>query len=763
MMQTQFAKKETFEKREENIAFQFRVFKDQEYVRLNGFTQSKITIGRNPNADLVLDHRSVEEFHADVAIKEGLFFLTNYKPNNGLRVNGRSAKKIQLNDSDVIDIGPFSIVFKSAGPETTKAKKTDKATARKNRSGPSDINAESAVTPDVDWYDDSYTVVLDNDYDDPSVQKKVAERLGVLFKKAPEKILPLLSRPGQIIKKDVSYENAHRLQQLLEMAGAACKLKPVEEPQDEPLETATAPEKEIAPAARQARPAFDPEEDDDEDLAADFNLKDRLDVSTAEIARAKRLGGRPQLEVIKCIKSRVVDIRYIGRGRRYRVDGEKIRLRLAELSGKNHGHVSFPESWQGHLISNEKKASLEDYKTEDYLHRKRARLYRMPISLGDTVVVKDGDCEYQVRHTLSSESPTVVHQAREKEITWRHWSTSAGFHLVFLLIACIIFAISSRTPEEQSLHFVKIDMSQFEQQPLPQPEVKKPPKEEVPVQKAEPPKVEPAKIEPAKKAPEVKKKAAPTKTAKATPKAAPNVSGGSKNAGTNSHPDAGGGFGEGNIVNRNINQTGLLSLLGDGATAGSSSSEAVIAEVTNLDAVEVPGASSKQFSVGGIKGSLGNGKISLASGEAVQTKGGQQVLRSVGASGPGTVAALEKGEIGNKQVRGMVTAKMTKTVSIQGGMSREMVKRVIDQHLDEIQYCYESALLENSAIMGRIVYEWKILMSGEVGEVRIVSSSVNSHLIHDCIKEAIKTWQFPKPVGSEVIVSYPFVFDLVGF
>jgi hypothetical protein len=111
----------------------------------------------------------------------------------------------------------------------------------------------------------------------------------------------------------------------------------------------------------------------------------------------------------------------------------------------------------------------------------------------------------------------------------------------------------------------------------------------------------------------------------------------------------------------------------------------------------------------------------------------------------------------------MVTAKMSKTVSIQGGMSREMVKRVIDQHLDEIQYCYESALMENSAIMGRIVYEWKILMSGNVGEVRIVSSTVNSHIIHDCIKEAIKTWQFPKPVGAEVIVSYPFVFDLVGF
>jgi hypothetical protein len=96
-------------------------------------------------------------------------------------------------------------------------------------------------------------------------------------------------------------------------------------------------------------------------------------------------------------------------------------------------------------------------------------------------------------------------------------------------------------------------------------------------------------------------------------------------------------------------------------------------------------------------------------------------------------------------------------------MSREMVKRIIDQHLEDITYCYETALMGNPSIMGRIVFEWKILMDGRVGQVNIVASSVNSHEIHNCIKAAIKTWQFPKPVGTEVVVSYPFVFDLVAF
>jgi hypothetical protein len=111
----------------------------------------------------------------------------------------------------------------------------------------------------------------------------------------------------------------------------------------------------------------------------------------------------------------------------------------------------------------------------------------------------------------------------------------------------------------------------------------------------------------------------------------------------------------------------------------------------------------------------------------------------------------------------MVTATLSHTVRIEGGMSREMVKRVIDQHLQEITYCYENALISNPDIMGRMVFEWKILMDGRVGQIRIVASSVNSHEIHDCIKSAIKSWRFPKPEGAEVVVSYPFVFDLVSF
>jgi hypothetical protein len=207
-----------------------------------------------------------------------------------------------------------------------------------------------------------------------------------------------------------------------------------------------------------------------------------------------------------------------------------------------------------------------------------------------------------------------------------------------------------------------------------------------------------------------------------------------------------------------------------------------MAAVTNLDAVSSPAENKAQFKVGGIVGKLGGGRIEIPKAGIVSTKGSSQVLRSSGGTGgsgagggtgtggsggPGgevRVAALEKGSTGTQQVKAKVSAQLNKTVKVQGGgMSREEVKKIIDQHLDEITRCYETALVASPSLMGRVVFEWKILMSGKVGEVKIKSSTLNSTDIHSCIQASIKSWEFPQPEGSEVIVSYPFIFDIVGF
>lgn len=505
------------------------------------------------------------------------------------------------------------------------------------------------------------------------------------------------------------------------------------------------------------------QDEDEEDLwQAPFSLKEKL--AETRPARPTAMPLDAHVQVVKSIGDQVVDVRFLAKGQSYTIATDAGKRCLARNKGKKNGYVCFAQHADGYVnnAKGETVADLNSYKRSDYLFQKRKQIYRIPIPAGGEVNLREGRSHYRIVLAHPTQSPTVRVAERPSDFTWRHWAISAGTHVLLVLCLSIYWYFQAITPSVSPPRFVKIDPAILQQlQPKKLPEE---PPEQPPPPEPEPPKPEPVKVakkvEPPKKTPKKAPKKAPPKPVAKPAKAKRKVEKVARAVRPSRHPEAGGGFGQGNIKNRNINQTGLLSVLGKTSLAGPSTA---IASVTNLDAVPVPGATDKNFSVGGVKGSLGNGRISVAGGEMLQTKSSEQVFRSAGAGGPGNVAALQRGNTGKKQVQGMVTAKMSRTVKIRGGMSREMVKRVIDQHLQEITYCYETALMSNPSIMGRIVFEWKILMSGQVGQVRVVASSVNSHEVHNCIKAAIKSWQFPKPAGAEVIVSYPFVFDLVAF
>jgi hypothetical protein len=99
---------------------------------------------------------------------------------------------------------------------------------------------------------------------------------------------------------------------------------------------------------------------------------------------------------------------------------------------------------------------------------------------------------------------------------------------------------------------------------------------------------------------------------------------------------------------------------------------------------------------------------------------------------------------------------------VKGGIGREDVARIINGHLKDIASCFESALNEDSQLSGRIDLEWTILKSGDVGDVTLKSTTVNSLLLQVCVISAVKSWKFPNSNGEDAVVSYPFVFDSKG-
>lgn len=760
----------------------FSVYENKLFVGESSFDQDFILIGKSGNADLILDHQAIADIHALIQIREGEAFIVNKNIGNGLKLNGESIRESRLNTEDIIQIGPYSIVYRSdlpVEPPDTETNGLDgrvtffPTTSKERNEGAVTDTSPSAAKG-------GHCVKLLNQYETDEQRQRAAHNLARLLRRPIYKVESLLTPPEFVLKRDLDRNTAEKWITTLRKAGILSQVQREQRStaaQDPMLSHTTSikglhatvheydtgsdvvmdPQPTVAPFSGGANldwlPVDEEDEDEDDIWEAPFSVKGKLGVSPTnghQILKAAH-----QVQIIKTMGDSVADMRFLEKGRRYYLDTDGGRICIAEHRSEKKTFAYFTPDLKGHVTSEGgRRHRLNAFQTDEYLYRKRKKLYRLPLSAGTVVTIRDGRCRYDISLTATLPSPHVVGRVKAKTMTWRHWAYSAAVHLGLVMCMSVYFYFNAIAPQKQEPHFVKIDISTL--QAMEAGKLKKPePKKEIPP--PSPPKPEPVKMAkkaPPKKAPK-KQPIQAAKKSKPTKKRA-NVQQRSR------HPKAGGGFGKGNIANRNVNQTGLLSILGKNTVPGPS---AAIASVTNLDAVAVPGATEKNFTVGGIKGSLGSSKISVGSpgGSMIQTKGAKQVLRSAGASGKGEVAALERGSTGNKQVKAMVTAKMTRRVKVEGGMSREMVKRVIDQHLGDITYCYESALVTNPTIMGRVIFEWKILMDGRVGEIRIVASSVNSHEIHDCIKRAIKSWRFPNPVGAEVVVSYPFVFDLVAF
>ncbi len=521
------------------------------------------------------------------------------------------------------------------------------------------------------------------------------------------------------------------------------------------------PLRELPPLATtwtMPKPAFvaddEPDEDEEEDRGATFSLVDLALWNPTPDCREELDG--VLLQVARIRAGQLLDLALLDHGQRYRhPTGSRRTCPLArrDKAGRSTLTVSRARTTGEMLLADGRCVPLADLLTPETRVSRRKDLHRVALPQGCQAHLEI-DGEKLVIHAVPRRrSPEVAAAPAKKNGLVRNLASSSLVHVVLLMVGSLFLSLPA--PEEApppETRFVQLDLEQLKP-PAPKPAAAKPePKPAAPVQVA--------KVAKAKPKPAAAPKPAPKQTKPgANPALASNKGKGPTSAAAS--PKAGGGHG-GNARNRNIKQAGILGALGipDGINLGASQA---MAAVTNIDAVRSTRSSEAGLKVGGIVGSLGSDRVEMPAVGLVNTRGSTQVVVSAGIGGAGTVAALERGVTGETQVRAMVTADIKVPASVSGGMSREEVKRVIDEHMDEISYCYETALIEDAGLMGRMAFEWKILLSGRVGAVNIQSSSIQSDPLHACIKRAIKTWQFPEPRGAEVLVSYPFVFDVVGF
>lgn len=72
----------------------------------------RLTLGRDPRNDTVIDHPLVSRFHAQIELQEGSWTLTDLNSSNGTFVNGKQInQKRPLRPGDTIRIGPCQFIF----------------------------------------------------------------------------------------------------------------------------------------------------------------------------------------------------------------------------------------------------------------------------------------------------------------------------------------------------------------------------------------------------------------------------------------------------------------------------------------------------------------------------------------------------------------------------------------------------------------------------------------------------------------------------
>ena len=100
---------------------------------------------------------------------------------------------------------------------------------------------------------------------------------------------------------------------------------------------------------------------------------------------------------------------------------------------------------------------------------------------------------------------------------------------------------------------------------------------------------------------------------------------------------------------------------------------------------------------------------------------------------------------------------------VMGSLDKEIIRRVIRAHMNEVRACYEQGLRRQPTLAGRVVVRFTISSIGTVSGATVQSSTLGNAQVEQCIVRTVERWRFPSAKGGGiVIVSYPFTLAPAG-
>ena len=198
----------------------------------------------------------------------------------------------------------------------------------------------------------------------------------------------------------------------------------------------------------------------------------------------------------------------------------------------------------------------------------------------------------------------------------------------------------------------------------------------------------------------------------------------------------------------------LAAVLDDGPAMGADA-ESVLGTLIAAN----PGAA---YGPGGL-GTTGTG--AGAAGEHERMLGGGGPLGTIGrfGHGPGSGPHYGTGVGALHAHQPRIPDPILGDGSVRGTLDKEIIRRVVRRHLNEVKYCYQQALPRRPTLEGRLVTQFTIAPTGHVLAAFVQSSTLQATEVEACVVNAVRRWEFPAPDrGGLAMVSYPFTFAPAG-
>src|SRR5262249_58652046 len=90
-------------------------------------------------------------------------------------------------------------------------------------------------------------------------------------------------------------------------------------------------------------------------------------------------------------------------------------------------------------------------------------------------------------------------------------------------------------------------------------------------------------------------------------------------------------------------------------------------------------------------------------------------------------------------------------------LDADSVRLVVRQHLPQVRACYSRAFKDSSP-GGSVEIGFAIDTQGRAKNVRTETNTTDSESVAKCLEQRVREWQFPRPVGGDYELIYPFVF-----